>query len=85
VFVIGHFSLELKGFAGVIDSAPLRALLIGIYYLLPNLSTFSLITPAAHGIAPPAGHLAVAALYALAWDVALVALAALTFARRDFR
>lgn len=85
VFVIGHFSLELKGFASVIDSAPLRALLIGIYYLLPNLSTFSLITPAAHGIAPPAGHLAVAALYALAWDVALVALAALTFARRDFR
>ena len=85
VFVIGHFSLELKGFAGVIDSAPLRGVLIGIYYLLPNLSTFSLITPAAHGIAPPAGHLAVAALYALAWDVALVALAALTFARRDFR
>jgi len=85
VFVIGHFSLELKGFASVIDSAPLRALLIGIYYLLPNLSTFSLITPAAHGIAPPAGHLAVAALYALAWDVALLALAALTFARRDFR
>ena len=85
VFVIGHFSLELKGFAGVIDSAPLRGLLIGIYYLLPNLSTFSLITPAAHGIAPPAGHLAVAALYALAWDVALLALAALTFARRDFR
>jgi ABC-type transport system involved in multi-copper enzyme maturation permease subunit len=85
VFVIGHFSLELKGFANVIDSAPLRGLLIGIYYLLPNLSTFSLITPAAHGITPPAGHLAVAALYALAWDVALLALAALTFARRDFR
>jgi ABC-type transport system involved in multi-copper enzyme maturation permease subunit len=85
VFVIGHFSLELKGFAGVIDSALIRAALVGIYYLLPDLSTFSLITPAAHGISPPAGHLAVAVLYALAWDVALLALAALTFARRDFR
>ena len=85
VFVIGHFSLELKGFAGVIDSAFIRAALVGIYYLLPDLSTFSLITPAAHGISPPAGHLAVAVLYALAWDVALLALAALTFARRDFR
>jgi ABC-type transport system involved in multi-copper enzyme maturation permease subunit len=85
VFVIGHFSVELKGFANVVDSAPLRGALIGIYYLLPNLSTFSLITPAAHGIAPPVEHLGVAVLYALAWDVALLALAALTFARRDFR
>ena len=85
VFVIGHFSLELKGFAAVIDSAAIRGALTGIYYLLPNLSTFSLITPAAHGIAPPARHLAVAFGYALAWDGALLSLAALTFARRDFR
>ena len=33
VFVIGHFSLELKGFAAVIDSAPLRGALGG--HLLP--------------------------------------------------
>jgi ABC-type transport system involved in multi-copper enzyme maturation permease subunit len=85
VFLIGHFSVELKGFGAVIDSAPVRAILTGVYYLLPNLSTFSLITPAAHGIAPPAGHLAVALGYALAWDVALLALAALAFARRDLR
>jgi ABC-type transport system involved in multi-copper enzyme maturation permease subunit len=85
VFVIGHFSLELKGFAAVIDSAAIRGTLTGIYYLLPNLSTFSLITPAAHGIAPPARHLAVAFGYALAWDGALLSLAALAFARRDFR
>jgi ABC-type transport system involved in multi-copper enzyme maturation permease subunit len=85
VFVIGHFSLELKGFAAVIDSATIRGVLTGIYYLLPNLSTFSLITPAAHGIAPPARHLAVAFGYALAWDGALLSLAALAFARRDFR
>jgi ABC-type transport system involved in multi-copper enzyme maturation permease subunit len=85
VFVIGHFSLELKGFAAVIDSAPLRGALVGIYYLLPNLSTFSFITPAAHGIAPPAGHLAVALAYTLAWDGALLSLAALAFARRDLR
>jgi ABC-type transport system involved in multi-copper enzyme maturation permease subunit len=85
VFIIGHFSVELKGFAAVIDSGPVRAILVGIYYLLPNLSTFSLITPAAHGIAPPAGHLAVALGYALAWDIALLSLAALAFARRDLR
>ena len=77
--------VELKGFASVVDSAPVRALLVGIYYLLPNLSTFSLITPAAHGIAPPAGHMAVALGYALAWDIALLSLAALVFARRDLR
>ena len=84
VFVIGHFSGDLKGFATLFDAAGARALLIALYYGLPNLSTFSQITPAAHGIAPSAAHLLAALVYALAWDAALVAAAALLFARRDF-
>jgi len=85
VFLIGHFTTDLKGFAGLFDAPAARAVLIGLYYALPNLSTFSLVTPAAHGIAPAPLYLATALVYAVAWDVALLAAAALLFARRDFR
>jgi Cu-processing system permease protein len=85
VFLIGHFTTDLKGFAGLFDATALRAVLVALYYALPNLSTFSHVTQAAHGIAPPPLHLAAALAYAAAWDVALLAAAALLFARRDFR
>ena len=85
VFLIGHFTTDLKGFAGLFEAPAVRAAFIALYYGLPNLSTFSLITPAAHGIAPSPHYLAAALGYAAAWDVALLAAAALLFARRDFR
>jgi len=85
VFLIGHFTTDLRGFAALLDMPAARATLIALYYGLPNLSTFSIITPAAHGIAPPAAHLTAALAYAAAWDVALLAAAALLFARRDFK
>lgn len=85
VFLIGHFTAELKGFAALFDAPTARGVLVALYYALPNLSTFSQITPAAHGIAPAPAHLAAALAYAVAWDVALLAAAALLFARRDFK
>jgi len=85
VFVIGHFTADLKGFATLFDTTAARGLLTALYYGLPNLSVFSQITPAAHGIAPPGAHVLAALGYAVAWDLALVAAAALLFARRDFR
>ena len=85
VVLIGHFTTDLKGFAGLFDAPAMRAVLTALYYGLPNLSTFSLITPAAHGIAPAPLYLATALVYAAAWDVALLAAAVLLFARRDFR
>lgn len=85
VFLIGHFTADLKGFAALFDATAARAVLIGLHYALPNLSTFTLITPAAHGIAPTPAYLASALAYAVAWDAALLAGAALLFARRDFK
>jgi ABC-type transport system involved in multi-copper enzyme maturation permease subunit len=85
VFVIGHFTAELKGFAGLFDAVAARGALVTLYYALPNLSTFSVITPAAHGIAPPADYLAASLAYAVAWDVALLAAAAWLFGHRDFK
>jgi ABC-type transport system involved in multi-copper enzyme maturation permease subunit len=85
VFLIGHFTAELKGFAELFDAPVVRAGLVALYYALPNLSMFSQITPAAYGIAPPPEHLAAALAYAAAWNVALLAAATLLFARRDFK
>jgi ABC-type transport system involved in multi-copper enzyme maturation permease subunit len=85
VFLIGHFTADLKGFAVLVDVPIARSALVALYYALPNLSTFALITPAAHGVAPPAGHVAGALAYAVVWDVALLAAATLLFARRDFK
>ena len=85
LFVIGHFTADLKGFAALFDAAAAKTVLLALYYALPNLSTFSQITPAAHGIAPPVAYVLRALGYAVAWDAALVAAAALLFARRDFR
>jgi len=85
VFVIGHFTADLKGFATLFDATAAKGLLLALYYGLPNLSTFSRITSAAHGIAPPAAHVLGALAYAVAWDVALLAAAVLLFARRDFK
>jgi ABC-type transport system involved in multi-copper enzyme maturation permease subunit len=85
VFVIGHFTADLKSFTALFDSAPARGVLVALYYGLPNLSTFSQITPAAHGVAPSGALLVAALAYAAAWDAALVAAAALLFTRRDFK
>ena len=85
LFVIGHFTADLKGFATLFDAAAAKGLLLALYYGLPNLSTFSRITAAAHGIAPPVAHVLGALAYAVAWDVALLTAAALLFARRDFK
>jgi ABC-type transport system involved in multi-copper enzyme maturation permease subunit len=85
VFLIGHFTADLKEFTALFDAVAARGLLLALYYGLPNLSIFSLITPAAHGVAPEPDHLVAALAYAVAWDTALLAAAVMLFTRRDFR
>jgi ABC-type transport system involved in multi-copper enzyme maturation permease subunit len=85
VFLIGHFTADLKALATLFDAAAPRAALVALHYALPNLSTFVVITPAAHGVGPSADYMVTALAYAVAWDVALLAAAALAFARRDFK
>src|SRR2546425_9799775 len=49
VFIIEHFSGDLKSLANSNSSAAARLLFRALYYLLPNLTHYSVITPAAHG------------------------------------
>jgi hypothetical protein len=56
-----------------------------LYYLLPNLSNYSYITPAAHGRSPGLSHVLAATLYALIYISVVLASAALIFRRRNFK
>ena len=85
VFVIGHFSADLKNLAGSLGSGGARWLFTGLYYLLPNLANYSFITPAAHGRAPSAGFVFASTLYALVYIAVILAIATLVFSRRNFK
>ncbi len=85
VFVIGHFSADLRTFADSLGS-PFAGVVFGVlYYLLPNLSNFSYITAAAHGRSPSAAAFFGAVAYALVYVAVLLAAATLVFKRRNFK
>jgi len=85
VFIIGHFSADLKSLAVSLGSSTARWLFTGLYYLLPNLANYSFITPAAHGQAPSAGLVLLTALYSVVYITVILAAATLIFSRRNFK
>lgn len=84
-FIIGHFSGDLKTLAGSSSSAGARILFRTLYYLLPNLSHYSAITPASHGISPDGPVFALATAYAFVYSAVLLTSATLIFGRRNFK
>jgi len=64
IYLIGHFSKDLLEMATLSNSSLTRAILTTLYYLLPNLSNFSYITPAAHGQTPTFANVLLALAYA---------------------
>jgi ABC-type transport system involved in multi-copper enzyme maturation permease subunit len=85
IFIIGHFSSDLKGLATSMGSTSARWLFSSLYYLLPNLANYSFITPAAHGQMPQAAQAALTILYALVYITVILAIATLVFRRRNFK
>ncbi|MEK6278740.1 MAG: ABC transporter permease subunit [Acidobacteriota bacterium] len=85
VFIIGHFSADLKGLATTMGSTAARWLFRSLYYLLPNLANLSYITPAAHGKLPPPGYVLTATIYSVMYIVVILAAATLIFRRRNFK
>jgi ABC-type transport system involved in multi-copper enzyme maturation permease subunit len=85
IFIIGHFSADLKSLAVSLGSTAARWLFTGLYYLVPNLANYSFITPAAHGRAPSLSYVLIAGLYALVYIAVVLAAATLVFSRRNFK
>lgn len=85
VFIIGHFSSDLKSLATSLGSAAARFFFKTIYYALPNLASYSFITPTAHGQMPTSANLFAAVLYALIYVMVILAATTLVFSRRNFK
>jgi ABC-type transport system involved in multi-copper enzyme maturation permease subunit len=85
IFIIGHFSADLKSLATTAGTASARWLFGALYYLLPNLSNYSFITPAAHGQTPALSLLLAAFAYAVVYITILLAVATLVFNRHNFK
>lgn len=84
-YVIGQFSGDLRQAAQLSDSAPVRALLTALYYLLPNLSNFGFIAEASHGRVPSLAMALRATVYAAIYIGILLSASALIFQRRNFK
>ena len=85
VFVIGHFSASLLDLANSMGSKTAVIFFTTIYYLLPNLSHFSLITETANGITAPLEMIGGAVLYAVVYDIILLTITVVIFSRRNFK
>src|SRR5258708_30970321 len=65
VFIIGHFSADLKTLGNSAGSVAARWLFRSLYYGLPNLSNYSMIAAAAHGLLPAAWTAVLSIAYAI--------------------
>ena len=85
IFVIGHLSRDLKEFAAQFGGATLKAVVLALYYIMPNLSSFNIRGQAVHGVSVPFSFIGLSTLYGAFYLSAVLILAMLIFQRRDFK
>jgi ABC-type transport system involved in multi-copper enzyme maturation permease subunit len=85
LYIVGHFSGDLRNFQQVVDSPAAAAFARGLYWVLPNLAQFDVKSNVVHGIRVPFGYMAMTSAYAALYIAMLLAIASLVFSRRDFK
>jgi ABC-type transport system involved in multi-copper enzyme maturation permease subunit len=85
LYIVGHFSADLRNFQQVVDSPAAARLARGLYWVLPNLAQFDVKADVVHGAHVPLGYMAIAVAYAAVYIGVLLAIAVLVFSRRDFK
>ena len=85
VFIIGHFSADLKSLAVSMGSTGARWLFTGLYYLLPNFGNFEVISQTAHGEFLTAGVYFLSLFYGLVYSSGVTLVAILVFQYRNFK
>jgi ABC-type transport system involved in multi-copper enzyme maturation permease subunit len=85
LFVVGHFSTDLRNFDQVLDSPAAVALARGMYWVLPNLSQFDVKAQVVHGQPIPMGYVALTTGYAVLYTAMVLTVAVYVFSRRDFK
>jgi ABC-type transport system involved in multi-copper enzyme maturation permease subunit len=91
IFVVGHFTPELRELIAKVASAPLRVVLRGAVRLFPDLHLFyvsgSMVggqVVSVHGAYVDWSYVGIAGLYGALYCAAAIVLAMVIFARRDF-
>ncbi len=85
LFVAGHFSNDLLNFEQVVSSPLAGSVARGLYWVLPNLTTFDVKSLVVHGQTVPLGLIAIALAYAATYIGVLLVASVLIFSRRDFK
>ncbi len=83
-YVIGHLTADLKTFGEKMDEG-MRAVVTGLYYVLPNLERFNLKGNVIHHIEVSGTDLLLIVVYGLTYVAFLLMSASIIFQRRDFR
>lgn len=83
-YVIGHLTADLKTFGEKMDEG-MRAVVTGLYYILPNLERFNLKGNVIHHIEVSGTDLLLIVVYGLTYVAFLLMSASIIFQRRDFR
>jgi len=83
-YVIAHLTTDLKGIAQKSHSEPVKAVMTGLYYLLPNLEILNMKGQAAMGTPVSLSYQAWASTYGLLYAALLISAACTVFQRRDF-
>ena len=73
LFVVGHFSADLRNFEQVVDSPAAAALARGLYWVLPNLAQFDVKAEVVHAQPVPLGYIAMTGAYAALYIAVLLA------------
>jgi Cu-processing system permease protein len=85
LWITGHLLADLRAFGQGPDAEMVRPVTEFLYWALPNLDRLDIKGPAASGEAIDVVRVGWAALYAVLYSGALLALSILLFRRRDFR
>jgi ABC-type transport system involved in multi-copper enzyme maturation permease subunit len=85
LYVVGHFSTDLRNFDQVVESQAAVRLARGLYWILPNLAQFDVKSQVVHGQPVPFGYLALTTGYAALYIAMLLTIAVFVFSRRDFK
>jgi ABC-type transport system involved in multi-copper enzyme maturation permease subunit len=85
LFIVGHFSTDLRNFDQVVNSPAAVRLARGLYWVLPNLDQFDVKSQVVHGQPVSFGYMALTASYAALYTAMLLTVAVLIFSRRDFK
>jgi ABC-type transport system involved in multi-copper enzyme maturation permease subunit len=85
LFVVGHFSDDLRNFQQVVDSPAAAALARALYWILPNLAQFDIKAQVVHAQPVPLGYVLLTIAYGAIYVAIFLVAAMAVFARRDFK